>query len=153
MNDIGDHSIKVEDEKFHVESVIDQPGTYDMMLAIFQKGAFGINIYEYIDYSGFVINKRVVCITGDTSNQGGGLNITFNERFDTFFKDRTQDYSAVIQGAVKFDDSTYYNLTFVTNLKIEVYIEEKLELNKDNLQTQRHSILNKYFDKGRLHKI
>lgn len=72
---------------------------------------------------------------------------------DSFWYNRTQDYSIVVQGAVRFENSSYYNLTFHTNLDIKVYIEDELVLTKPNMQRQAMSILNRYFDAQKLHKI
>jgi hypothetical protein len=72
---------------------------------------------------------------------------------DSFWYNRTQDYSIVVQGALRFEHSSYYNLTFHTNLDIKVYIEDELVLTKANMQRQAIPLLNRYFDKGKLHKI
>lgn len=72
---------------------------------------------------------------------------------DAFWYNRTSDYSIVIQGAVRFENSSYYNLTFHTNLDIKVYIEDELVLTKANVQRQAVSLLNRYFEKDKLHKI
>ena len=88
-----------------------------------QKGSVRVLIFNNPDYTRLISENRV---TFTSTGAGGGFNFTLNEDFDPVFSAQTQQYSLVLQGAVRFDNSSFYNLTFASNLKFEVYLDRKL---------------------------
>ena len=129
---------------------IKKPGNYKFMSSLMQMGSLRANIYKRPDYSNQLKENR---LTVTTNKYGGGMNVTFDENFDNAFVDLTQQYSVVFQGALRFDNSSFYNLTFSTNLKFEFFFDGKLLLSKTNLQKQSLSILDYYLEKDVLYDV
>lgn len=62
-------------------------------------------------------------------------------------------YSATIQGCLRFENSTMYNLTMVSNLNFDFYINRELVKTKRNVQNQTLYLLDFYFEKNILYDV
>jgi outer membrane lipoprotein-sorting protein len=58
------------------------------------------------------------------------MNITLDEHFHKFFKNRDQKYSATIQGMVRFDYANPYNVTVLSNKEVKIYLNQQLVFSK-----------------------
>lgn len=88
------------------------------------------------------------------ANRGsGGLNVTFDEGILIgFWKKNRFQHSIVVQGGVRFDNTSFHNLTFETNYKMEAYLEDQLLVSKHNLMIQtRNTTIDVV--KGKIYKL
>jgi len=67
--------------------------------------------------------------------------------------DVAQYKSAAIQGRLRFENSTMYNLTVTSNMNYNLYINRELILTKENLQNQTQSKLDFYVQRAILYDV
>ena len=79
-------------------------------------------MYQNHDFSLF---RYTFPVAENFANRGsGGMNITFDEGFILdFWKPNRYQHSIVVQGGVRFDNSSFHNLTFETNYKMKAYLD------------------------------
>ena len=70
-----------------------------------------------------------------------------------FFPSQSELYSAMLQGMIRSEYSTFHNFTIQTNYKCKVYIDGELKATKLNLQKTSMSILNYYFEEFKIYDI
>ena len=78
-----------------------------------------MTLYENDDFTNFKFSFKVP-----------RLDLEFDEDLHVFFKDRDQQYSLMIQGMIRVDFSNLYNFTVSSNKDTQVYIDQKLMLDK-----------------------
>ena len=89
-----------------------------------QHGALRLLVYRNPDFTDFVAEQNIVALP-DEVDTNGGMQITFDPNLikdSDFFKTKTNQYSAIVQGAIRSENTTFHNYTFYTNMKIKVYI-------------------------------
>ena len=122
---------------YYADIVVNRPGTYNVIAAALQTGGLRLMVYKNTDFTDFVAEQNIVALP-DEVDINGGMQITFDEnliRDSDFFKTKTQQFSAIVQGCIRTENTTFNNYTFFTNMKIKVYINEQLLISKDNLLT------------------
>ena len=93
-----------------------------------QMSGLKVLIFNNTDFTSLAGEGRTTA--GLFSKSTGGFNVTFDLSINSFFINNTRSYSMIIQGAIRFENSTFYNLTFETNLKMQVYIDGELVITK-----------------------
>lgn len=78
-----------------------------LTIAAFRIGLLTVTLYENADFTDMACTFYIPL-----------LNITFDPSRHVFFRDRTKEYSLTIQGMVRFDYSTRYNVTVYSNKEV-----------------------------------
>jgi len=63
--DVNDHTLSVVSKALKIGTAINKAGDYNVLTAMMQQGALGINIYENPDFTRFYNYTRMVCIVDD----------------------------------------------------------------------------------------
>jgi hypothetical protein len=87
--------------------------------AVFRLGLLTVTLYENDDFTNFKYSFKVP-----------RLDLDFDENLHIFFKDRDQQYSLVIHGMIRVDFSNMYNFTVSSNKDAQVYVDQRLVLDK-----------------------
>ena len=90
-----------------------------MTAAVFRLGLLTVTLYENDDFTNFKYSFKVP-----------RLDLDFDENLHIFFKDRDQQYSLVIHGMIRADFSNFYNFTVSSNKDTQVYVDQRLVMDK-----------------------
>ncbi len=112
-NQSNDNSFYYFDAQLHIT------GSYLLTAAVFRLGLLTVTLYENDDFTNFKYSFKVP-----------RLDLDFDEDLHVFFKNRDQQYSLVIHGMIRIDYSNMYNFTVSSNKDTQVYIDQKLMLDK-----------------------
>ena len=66
---------------------------------------------------------------------------------------QTELSSAVIQGCLRFENSTLYNLTMISNLNFNFYLNRELIASKRGLQNKTSHVTDFYIEKNILYDL
>lgn len=147
---VTSYELALNGDRYEATAAISVPGTYDVDFALMEIGSLRVLLYDHIDYTFQFDDAR---LARATSGKGGGFNFTFDDFFSALLHNRTTQYSAVIQGALRFDNSSFYNLTFATNLIMKVYIDKELVVSKTTLQDEHVQLVDFWFKKDSLYDV
>jgi hypothetical protein len=119
------------------------------MGVVMQMSAMKVILFNNTDFTNYAGQSRT---TASVFSEGsGGLNVTFDIATNEFFRNQTRSYSMILQGALRFDNSTFYNLTFETNLKMEVYFDGEHVISKKTLTNESVVLEDWYLENNRFY--
>ena len=137
-------------ENYYIESQVTRAGTYRVHGSVLSKGSFLAIFYSKPDFSEFYSYYRLQ----GTEEVQGGAQILFDEYIEPDFFDKyTTQYSIMLEGAIRHENSTLHNLTFETNYKMKVYFNEQLMLYKDDLLTRQMQLIDFYAESARIYRV
>lgn len=126
--DDGSHvkflNVSHDANRYYIDTQITRAGTYGMMATLMEAGSLRASLFHNPDFTGYHTDHRVA--EDSTKKGSGGMNMTFDTFVDNhYFRNHTNQFSMVLQGCVRFENTTFYNLTFESNMKLLVYFDQK----------------------------